>query len=286
MWDDTPIDGSPLRYNGTTLANLEAAKGQLSLETYLLATDQLIHTIEQAIWPRARHHGHINAITIRVLKDVSFNHAFLADWRFPSGTIFELTKADLLALGETTLRHHPEIAEEYVKLIEAFQNSIDYALLHQFMGRHFPVQHHHFECSSFHCQPKLKDPSAALDLARLKLGADSHFHLRDILTRSIHTLFYICAKGLPGSRDAVEKYTDFIKDMCTNDSSAYGYFQRALLMHEARVPLVREIQFAYLLGGLRPDPVWEEVLDLLKARDSAPGNVDGWWCFFPLTSMH
>jgi hypothetical protein len=196
-----------------------------------------------------------------------------------------LTKADLLALGETTLRKHPEaspVAEEYFKLIKSFKDSINYSLLHGLIKLHFPVKHHHFECSSWHRNPKLKDHESGSAVSNLAGGVlilrngtqYSHVDLMEILSASIHLLFYACGEGRLGSSDILKKYTDFIKDIFTGTTLAYGYYQRALFLTQARILIVREVQFDHLKGR-QSDPDWRVVLPLLG--DEIWKNKDSFW---------
>lgn len=69
----------------------------------------------------------------------------------------------------------------------------------------------------------------------------SHVDLLKILSASLHLLFYARGEGLLGSSDILKKYTDFIKDIFTKDTPVYGYYQRALLLTEARILIVREV---------------------------------------------
>jgi hypothetical protein len=198
-------------------------------------------------------------------------HTTLTCWKFPdSGT--HLTVADLLALGEATLRQ-PElslVAEEYVKLIETFQDSINYALLHELFRHHFPVGHHHFECSSWY-RPEMESYENASAVSTLADGlpilrSGMQPGPRDVkkikfLSACLHLLFYARERRLPESSGILKEYTEFIKDISTMDWRVYGYFQRKLLT-EARIVIVREVQFTHLLKR-QSDPDWRVVLSLL-----------------------
>jgi hypothetical protein len=214
-------------------------------------------------------------------------HTTLTCWKFPPGTHFDLTVADLLALGEATLRQHPElspVAEEYVRLIGTFQDSINYALLHQLFRDHFPVGHHHFECGSWYrpemesCENTSAVSTLANGLSVLKSGMQpgpsdmkksSHADLIKFLSACLHLLFNARERRLPESSGILEEYTDFIKDISTMDWRVNGE-----LLTEARIVIVREVQFTHLVGR-QSDPDWRVVLPLLG--DKTWKNKDDFW---------